>query len=97
MLRNVVRADREFDDPLPEAKDLDGVINVLFYHDTYWAGPAMCAISPRPPGRRPSSLKQPETRQRLAANVFRRVALGEHPAVLLARSRHQRETHLVGP
>lgn len=38
-LRNVVRVDREFDDPLPpEAKDLDGVINVLFYHDTFWMG-----------------------------------------------------------
>ncbi|MCY1066187.1 SAM-dependent methyltransferase [Nannocystis sp. RBIL2] len=38
-LRNVVRVDREFDDPLPpEARDLDGVINVLFYHDTYWMG-----------------------------------------------------------
>lgn len=38
-LRNVVRVDREFDDPLPpEATDLDGVINVLFYHDTFWMG-----------------------------------------------------------
>lgn len=38
-LRNVVRVDREFDDPLPpEARDLDGVIDVLFYHDTYWMG-----------------------------------------------------------
>lgn len=37
--RNVVRVDREFDDPLPpEAKDLDLVINVLFYHDTFWFG-----------------------------------------------------------
>lgn len=38
-LRNVVRVDREFDDPLPpEASELDGVINVLFYHDTFWMG-----------------------------------------------------------
>ncbi len=38
-LRNVVRVDREFDDPPPpEATELDGVINVLFYHDTYWMG-----------------------------------------------------------
>ncbi len=38
-LRNVVRVDREFDDPLPpEARELDGVINVLFYHDTFWMG-----------------------------------------------------------
>jgi predicted methyltransferase len=36
---NVVRLDREFDDPLPpEASGLDGVINVLFYHDTFWMG-----------------------------------------------------------
>lgn len=33
----VVRVDREFDDPLPpEAKDLDAVFMVLFYHDTVW-------------------------------------------------------------
>jgi predicted methyltransferase len=36
-LKNVVRADRELDDPLPpEAKDLDLVTFVLFYHDTTW-------------------------------------------------------------
>jgi predicted methyltransferase len=35
--RNVVRVDRELDDPLPpEAKDLDVVIDNLFYHDTFW-------------------------------------------------------------
>lgn len=34
---NVTRVDREFDDPLPpDARDLDLVINVLFYHDTFW-------------------------------------------------------------
>ena len=33
----IVRVDREFDDPLPpEAKDLDAVFVVLFYHDTVW-------------------------------------------------------------
>ena len=33
----VVRVDREFDDPLPpEARDLDAVLMVLFYHDTVW-------------------------------------------------------------
>jgi len=38
-LGNVVRADREFDDPFPpEAKDLDAVLDVLFYHDTVWIG-----------------------------------------------------------
>jgi predicted methyltransferase len=34
---NVVRVDREFVDPLPpEARDLDLVVNVLFYHDFEW-------------------------------------------------------------
>lgn len=37
ILKNVVRVDREFDDPLPaEAHDLDAVFIVLFYHDTVW-------------------------------------------------------------
>src|SRR6185369_3953020 len=39
VMANVVRVDREFDDPLPpEAKELDLVVNVLFYHDTVWQG-----------------------------------------------------------
>jgi predicted methyltransferase len=38
-MRNVVRVDRELDDPFPpEARDLDAVYNVLFYHDTVWMG-----------------------------------------------------------
>jgi predicted methyltransferase len=38
-MKNVVRVDREFDDPLPpEAKDLDAVICMLFYHDLFWLG-----------------------------------------------------------
>jgi len=38
-MRNVVRVDREFDDPFPpEARDLDAVYIVLFYHDTVWMG-----------------------------------------------------------
>ncbi|HZO08453.1 MAG TPA: SAM-dependent methyltransferase [Myxococcota bacterium] len=33
----VVRVDREFEDPFPpEARDLDAVLIVLFYHDTVW-------------------------------------------------------------
>jgi predicted methyltransferase len=33
----VVRLDREFDDPFPpDVKDLDAVLMVLFYHDTIW-------------------------------------------------------------
>jgi predicted methyltransferase len=36
-MKNVVRVDRELDDPLPaEVKDLDAVFLVLFYHDTVW-------------------------------------------------------------
>lgn len=34
---NVTRVDREFDDPLPpDARDLDLVLNFIFYHDTFW-------------------------------------------------------------
>jgi predicted methyltransferase len=37
VMKNVVRVDREFDDPLPpEAQDLDAVFLVLFYHDLFW-------------------------------------------------------------
>ncbi|MGC4086434.1 MAG: SAM-dependent methyltransferase [Polyangiaceae bacterium] len=37
VMKNVVRTDRNFDDPLPpEAKGLDAVFMVLFYHDTVW-------------------------------------------------------------
>ncbi|MGH7804729.1 MAG: class I SAM-dependent methyltransferase [Candidatus Binatia bacterium] len=37
VMKPVVRVDREFDDPLPaEAKNLDAVFLVLFYHDTVW-------------------------------------------------------------
>lgn len=36
-MRNVTRLDREFDSPFPDdLRDLDAVVNVLFYHDTYW-------------------------------------------------------------
>ncbi len=35
----IVSSARAFEDPLPEdAKDLDAVIMVLFYHDLYWVG-----------------------------------------------------------
>ena len=38
-MKNVVRVDRELDAPLPpEAKGLDAVVSVLFYHDTVWLG-----------------------------------------------------------
>jgi predicted methyltransferase len=37
VMKNVVRVDRELDEPLPPAvKDLDAVFMVLFYHDTVW-------------------------------------------------------------
>jgi len=37
---HVIRADREFDDPIPEDArgTLDAVIDVLFYHDIVWLG-----------------------------------------------------------
>ncbi len=36
---NVVRLDREFVDPFPaDVRDLDMVVNVLFYHDFEWMG-----------------------------------------------------------
>jgi predicted methyltransferase len=36
-MKNVVRVDRELENPLPpEAKNLDAVVMVLFYHDTVW-------------------------------------------------------------
>lgn len=37
---NVIRLDREFDDPFPPELDgqLDAVINVMFYHDFEWQG-----------------------------------------------------------
>lgn len=39
VMKNVVRSDRELDAPLPpDAKNLDAVVIVLFYHDTIWMG-----------------------------------------------------------
>jgi len=39
VMANVVRADRELENPLPpEAKDLDAVLCILIYHDTVWLG-----------------------------------------------------------
>jgi len=39
VMKNVVRVDRELDAPLPpDAKNLDAVVDVLFYHDTVWLG-----------------------------------------------------------
>jgi predicted methyltransferase len=37
VMKNVVRVDRDLEDPLPaEAKNLDVIFMVLFYHDTVW-------------------------------------------------------------
>jgi predicted methyltransferase len=37
VMKNVMRVDRELEDPLPpEAKNLDAVLMVLFYHDAFW-------------------------------------------------------------
>ncbi len=39
VMANVVRVDREFEDPFPpDARDLDVVVINLFYHDLYWFG-----------------------------------------------------------
>ncbi|MBF5042369.1 class I SAM-dependent methyltransferase [Aggregicoccus sp. 17bor-14] len=39
VMANVVRVDRELDDPLPpEAKDLDAVFSYAIYHDSVWLG-----------------------------------------------------------
>jgi predicted methyltransferase len=39
VMANVVRVDRDFDEPLPpEVGGLDRVVMVLFYHDTVWMG-----------------------------------------------------------
>ncbi|CAN5359735.1 class I SAM-dependent methyltransferase [soil metagenome] len=39
IMKNVVRVDRELDDPFPaEAKDLDLVTMILIYHDAVWMG-----------------------------------------------------------
>lgn len=39
LFARITRVEREFDDPLPaEAKGLDAVFVVLFYHDTVWLG-----------------------------------------------------------
>ena len=37
IMQNVVRVDREFEDPFPaEAENLDAVFFVMFYHDLFW-------------------------------------------------------------
>lgn len=39
VMKNVVQVVRELEDPLPgEATNLDAVVDVLFYHDTFWLG-----------------------------------------------------------
>jgi predicted methyltransferase len=36
-MKNVARIDREFEDPFPaEARNLDAVVIVMFYHDLFW-------------------------------------------------------------
>jgi predicted methyltransferase len=39
VMKNVVRVDSEFSEPFPDTvRDLDAVVDVLFYHDTVWQG-----------------------------------------------------------
>jgi predicted methyltransferase len=46
VMRDVVRVDREFADPLPpEADRLDAVVCVLFYHDLFWMGADRAAMN----------------------------------------------------
>lgn len=46
VMANVVRLDREFDDPFPpDVRGLDVVLNHLFYHDTYWQGVDRAAMN----------------------------------------------------
>ncbi|WP_437978766.1 SAM-dependent methyltransferase [Sorangium sp. So ce295] len=46
VMKSVVRVDRELDDPLPpEARDLDAVFLVLFYHDTVWMEAGRAAMN----------------------------------------------------
>ncbi len=46
VMANVVRVDRELDDPLPpEARDLDAVLFVLGYHDSVWMGTDRAAMN----------------------------------------------------
>jgi predicted methyltransferase len=45
-LSNVVRVERELADPLPDdARGLDAVFLVLFYHDAYWMGVDRAAMN----------------------------------------------------
>lgn len=45
-MRNVVRLDREFDDPFPaDLPPLDAVVINLFYHDTVWMGTDRAAMN----------------------------------------------------
>jgi predicted methyltransferase len=36
VMKNVKRVDSELEAPLPDVRDLDAVLMVLFYHDTVW-------------------------------------------------------------
>ena len=39
VMGNVVRVDREFEDPFPpDARNLDAVVIILLYHDLFWMG-----------------------------------------------------------
>jgi predicted methyltransferase len=39
VMANVTRLDRDFESPFPDdVRELDAVVDVLFYHDTFWLG-----------------------------------------------------------
>lgn len=46
VMRDVVRVDRPFEDPFPpDARELDAVVMILFYHDLYWFGTDRAAMN----------------------------------------------------
>jgi predicted methyltransferase len=46
VMQSVERLDRSFEDPFPaEVRDLDAVVNVLFYHDVVWIGADRAAMN----------------------------------------------------
>lgn len=46
VMANVTRLDRDFESPFPEdVRELDAVVDVLFYHDTFWLGVDRAAMN----------------------------------------------------
>jgi predicted methyltransferase len=72
VMANVVRVDREFDDPLPPAaSNLDAVVIILFYHDLFWMG----AVRPSRLPERAADHRPARGGARLSANAETRCAV----------------------